>query len=181
MDVYASPQQALFYNGKSFANSFQVEFSIELMKHFDLRTAYKFYDIQTEYISGAAERPLQAKHRYFANLAYETHIDDKGHQWKFDLTYNWLGKQKLPTTSTNPVADQLPDYSPSFSLLNAQITRTFSSTFEMYAGAENIGNYTQDKAIIGNDNPFGSHFDTSIVYAPVFGQMFYAGLRFKIK
>lgn len=181
VDVYASPQQALFYNGKSFANSFQVEFSIELMKHFDLRTAYKFYDIQTEYISGTAERPLQAKHRYFANLAYETHIDDKGHQWKFDLTYNWLGKQKLPTTSTNPVADQLPDYSPSFSLLNAQITRTFSSTFEMYAGAENIGNYTQDKAIIGNDNPFGSHFDTSIVYAPVFGQMFYAGLRFKIK
>ena len=100
-----------------------------------------------EYISRTAERPLQAKHRFFANLAYATHIDDKGHQWKFDVTYNWLGKQKLPNTATNPIADRLPDYSPSFSLVNAQITRTFSSTFEMYAGAENLGNYKQDKAI----------------------------------
>jgi hypothetical protein len=51
----------------------------------------------------------------------------------------------------------------------------------MYVGAENLGNYTQDKAILGNQNPFGANFDTSIVYAPIFGQMFYAGLRFKIK
>lgn len=181
VDLYASPQQALFYNGKSFANSFQLEFNIELMTHFDFRTAYKYYDVQTEYISGDSERPLQAKHRYFANLAYATHIGDKGRQWKFDLTYNWLGKQKLPTTATNPVADRFPDYSPSFSLLNAQVTRTFSSVFEMYAGAENLGNYQQDRAILGNENPFGTNFDTSIVYAPVFGQMFYAGLRFKIK
>ena len=181
VDLYASPQEALFYNGKSFANSLQIEFNIELMKHFDLRTAYKYYDVETQYIGGSAERPLQAKHRYFANLAYATHIDDKGHQWKFDFTYNWLGKQRLPNTSTNPVAERLPNYSPSFSLMNAQITRTFSSTFELYAGAENLGNYQQDRAILGNENPFGPNFDTSIVYAPVFGQMFYAGLRFKIK
>jgi outer membrane receptor for ferrienterochelin and colicin len=181
VDLYASPQEALFYNGKSFANSLQIEFNIELMMHFDLRTAYKYYDVETQYIGGSAERPLQAKHRYFANLAYATHIDDKGHQWKFDFTYNWLGKQRLPNTASNPVADRLPDYSPSFSLMNAQITRTFSSTFEIYAGAENLGNYQQDRAILGNENPFGTNFDTSIVYAPVFGQMFYAGLRFKIK
>jgi outer membrane receptor for ferrienterochelin and colicins len=181
VDLYASPQEALFYNGKSFANSFQIEFNIELMTHLDLRTAYKYYDVQTDYISGTAERPLQAKQRYFANLAYETHIGDKGRQWKFDFTYNWLGKQRLPNTASNPIADRLPEYSPSFSLMNAQITRTFSSTFEMYAGAENLGNYTQDKAILGSEDPFGTHFDTSIVYAPVFGQMFYAGLRFKIK
>ena len=65
--------------------------------------------------------------------------------------------------------------------MNAQITRTFSSKFEVYLGGENIGNYTQDKAVLGADNPFGATFDTSIVYAPVFGQMYYAGLRFKIK
>ena len=181
VDLYASPQQALFYNGKSFANSLQLEFNIELMHHFNLRTAYKYYDIQTEYLGGTAERPLQARHRYFANLAYETHIGEKGRQWKFDFTYNWLGKQQLPTTATNPVADQLPAFSPSFSLMNAQVTRTFSSVFEMYTGVENLGNYSQKNAVLGNDNPFGPTFDTSIVYAPVFGQMFYAGLRFKIK
>jgi outer membrane receptor for ferrienterochelin and colicin len=181
VDLYASPQQTLFYNGKSFANSLQVEFNIELLTHFDLRTAYKYYDIQTEYISGTAERPLQARHRYFANLAYETHIGDKGRQWKFDFTYNWMGNQRLPNTASNPITDQFSDYSPSFSLMNAQVTRTFSSTFEIYTGVENLGDYTQDSAILGNDNPFGPNFDTSIVYAPIFGQMFYAGLRFKIK
>jgi hypothetical protein len=51
----------------------------------------------------------------------------------------------------------------------------------MYIGGENIGNYKQENAILGEHNPFGTHFDTSIIYAPVFGQMYYAGLRFKIK
>ena len=50
-----------------------------------------------------------------------------------------------------------------------------------YFGGENIGNYKQDKAILGANNPFGANFDTSISYAPIFGQMYYAGLRYKIK
>ncbi len=181
VDLYNSAQSVNFYNGRSSANSLQIEFNYELANHFNLRTAYKYYDITTDYLSGSFESPLQAKHRYFANLAYETHIAEKGQQWKFDFTYNWLGKQRLPDTSTNPATDRFDDYSNAFSLMNAQITRTFSSTFEMYAGVENLGNYTQKKAILGAENPFGSNFDTSIIYAPVFGQMYYAGLRFKIK
>lgn len=183
VDVMNSPQQVLFYNlkGKSYANSLQIDFNLEIIKHFNLRTAYKYYDISTDYLSGSYQRPLQAKHRFFVNLEYETHIKEKGKQWKFDYTFNWLGKQQLPNTASNPVQDQLPKFSPSFALMNAQITRTFSSTFEMYIGGENIGNYRQDKVILGSDNPFGPNFDTSVIYAPVFGQMYYAGLRFKIK
>ncbi|MES2575895.1 MAG: TonB-dependent receptor plug domain-containing protein [Bacteroidota bacterium] len=188
VDLYTAPavpgtHQALFYNlnGKSFANSLQLDFNLELLKHLELRTAYKYYDIQTDYLNGRIERPLQAKHRFFGNLAYETHIGEKGQQWKFDFTYNWMGEQKLPETISNPVGDRLPEYSSSYSLMNAQITRTFSSTFEIYVGGENIGNYKQEKAIIGSENPFGTTFDASIVYAPIFGQMYYAGLRFKIK
>jgi outer membrane receptor for ferrienterochelin and colicins len=183
VDLFQSPQQVLFYNldGKSYANSLQLDFNIELIKHFNLRTAYKYYNISTDYLSGNFQRPLQAKHRFFGNLEFETHIKEKGKQWKFDYTFNWLGKQQLPTTATNPPEDRLPEFSPSFSVMNAQITRTFSSTFEMYIGGENIGNYRQKKAILGANDPFGPNFDTSIVYAPVFGQMYYAGIRFKIK
>jgi hypothetical protein len=183
VDVMNSPQEVLFYNldGKSFANSLQLDFNLEIIKHLNLRTAYKYYDISTDYLSGSYQRPLQAKHRFFGNVEYATHIVEKGKQWKFDFTWNWLGKQQLPNTRSNAAADSFPEFSPSFSLMNAQITRTFSSTFEVYVGGENIGNYTQDKAVLGADNPFGATFDTSIVYAPVFGQMYYAGLRFKIK
>lgn len=183
VDLYASPQQALFYNleGKSYANSLQLELNYEITHHFNIRTAYKYYDIQTDYLSGAAERPLQAKHRFFTNVGYETHIVDGGRQWKFDFTYNWMGKQRLPYTGSNPEPYRLDNYSPSFSLMNAQVTRTFSSVFEVYVGAENLGNYKQDRAILGADDPFGPYFDSSIIYAPIFGQMYYAGLRFKIK
>ncbi|MFM2213478.1 MAG: Vitamin transporter BtuB [Bacteroidota bacterium] len=183
VDVMNSPQQALFYNlkGKSYANSLQIDFNLEIIKHLNLRTAYKYYDITTDYLSGNYQRPLQAKHRFFGNLEFETHIAEKGKQWKFDYTYNWLGKQQLPYTTSNPAADRLPEFSPAFAVMNIQVTRTFSKTFEMYAGGENIGNYRQDKAILGTNDPFGPNFDTSIIYAPVFGQMYYAGLRFKIK
>lgn len=183
VDVMNSPQQALIYNlrGKSYANSFQFDFNIELIKHLNLRTAYKYYDIATDYLSGSYQRPLQAKHRFFGNLEFETHKSDKGQQWKFDFTYNWLGKQQLPYTASNPIEDRMPYFSPSFAVLNTQITKLFSNSFEMYIGGENIGNYRQAKSVLGNTNPFGSTFDTSIVYAPIYGQMFYAGLRLKIK
>jgi hypothetical protein len=182
VDVFQSPQQVSFYDlrGKSFANSFQAEFNIELKKHLNLRTAYKYYDVRTDYETGRYERPLQARHRFFANLAYETHIAERGRQWKFDFTWNWLGAQRLPTAGY-PGSERLPDFSTPFSLINAQATRTFSSVFEMYAGGENIGNYRQPKAILGSDDPFGPYFDASVVYAPVFGRMVYLGLRFKIK
>ena len=183
VDVMQSAQQVMFYNlkGKSFANSLQLDFNIELKKHLNIRTAYKYYDISTDYLSGSFQRPLQAKHRFFANIEFATHIKEKGKQWKFDYTLNWLGSQQLPNTATNTISEQLPNLSPSFTVMNTQITRTFSSIFEVYIGGENIGNYRQEKAILGASNPFGSTFDTSIIYAPVFGQMYYAGLRFKVK
>ncbi len=183
VDLYAGPDQVNFYNldGKSFANSLQVDFNLEVIKHLNLRTAYKYYDIQTDYQSGTFERPMQARHRFFTNLEYATHIVDNGRQWKFDATYNWMGKQRLPSTQGNPVGDRLGDYANPFSVVNTQVTRTFSSVFEVYTGAENLFNYRQPRPILGADNPFGGNFDATIVYAPVFGRMIYAGLRYKIK
>jgi outer membrane receptor for ferrienterochelin and colicins len=183
VDLFQSAQQVDFYNlkGKSFANSLQLEFNIEIINHLNFRSSYKFYDNKTDYNSGTYQRPLQAQHRFFANLEFETHIKEKGQQWKFDYTLNWIGKQQLPNTLTNLPVNRLPNFSPRYSLFNAQITRTFSSIFEIYMGGENIGNYKQQNPILGFENPFGTNFDSSIIYAPIFGQMFYAGLRFKVK
>jgi hypothetical protein len=51
----------------------------------------------------------------------------------------------------------------------------------MYVGGENIGNFKQTNGIIQNENPFGTYFDSSMIYGPTFGSMYYVGLRFKIK
>ena len=87
----------------------------------------------------------------------------------------------MPDTSSNPTQYQLPAFSKPFQLLNSQITKVFSEKFEIYFGGENITNVQQKNPILASDSPFGEYFDTTIVYAPVFGRMLYVGLRFKIK
>lgn len=183
VDMDQSARTVNFYNldGNSYANSFQLEFNYNIIKHLNLRTAYKYYDIKTKYDRGNLEKPLQAKNRLFANLEYQTHQTEKGGSWKFDATWNWLGKQRLPYTGDNIVENQLQNYSEAFSTFNAQVTKVFNDRFEVYVGGENISNYRQHHVILGAENPFGNEFDSTIVYGPIFGQMYYAGLRFKIK
>lgn len=183
VDIDQSTREVGFYNldGKSYANSFQLELNYNLVAHLNLRAAYKYYDVQTAYDKGLMQKPLQAKNRLFANLEYTTHETEKGGHWRFDFTWNWLDKQRLPYTGDNSEANRLADYSPAFSTFNAQITKVFSDRFEIYLGGENIGNYRQERVILGAEDPFGTEFDSTIAYGPIFGQMYYAGLRFKVK
>lgn len=180
---YENPQEVNFYNldGKSYANSFQTEINYNVFEHFDLRLAYKYYDVKTDYTSGKLEKPLTPKHRFFANAGYETHIKEgKTGHWRFDATFNWLGEQRFSSTVINPVPYQLSEKTAKLATLNMQITKVFSPKFEVYFGGENLTNVRQDNPIVGADNPFGSNFDTTFVYGPIFGSMYYAGLRFKI-
>ena len=178
-----NPLEINFYNleGDSYANSFQVEFNHNTFEGFDVRMAYKYYDVKTQYNTGKLEKALTPKHRLFANASYETEVNEYGSQWKLDATYNWLGKQRFSSTASSPSAFQLPEYSPTIGTLNAQITKVFSPKFEVYLGGENITNIRQNNPIVSADNPFGANFDTTFVYGPIFGSMYYAGLRFKIK
>ena len=174
-------QEVSFYNlkGKSYANSFQLEFNYNVFNNFDLRTAYKYYDVKTQYQTGKLSKPLTPKHRLFANASYKTTLKDNS-QWKFDATYNWLGKQRFSSTVNNPLPYQLPTYTPTVGTLNMQITKVFSSKFEVYLGGENITNVKQSNPIVSANDPFGTAFDTNFVYGPIFGSMYYTGLRYKL-
>ena len=180
---WENPQAVSFYNlnGKSIANNFQLELNYELAKNLNLRTAFKYFDISTDYKTGKLQKPLQPNNRFFANISYETATKDNGAQWKLDFTFNNIGEQRLPDTATNPTQYQLPINSERYSLLNSQITKVFSNKFEIYAGGENLTNVQQVNPILGSENPFGPNFDSTIVYSPIFGRAIYAGLRFKIK
>jgi len=182
VDVDESPQQVLFYNleGNSHANNLQAQLNYELAKNLDLRLAYKYYDVKTDYKKGTLRKPLQSKHRFFANIGYETTPNFKGGHWRFDYTFNWLGEQRLPFTGTNPTQYQLADYVSSYSLMNAQIAKVFSKNFEVYIGGENFTNFKQENPILSSEDPFGANFDSTIVYAPILGSMYYAGLRFTV-
>ena len=78
------------------------------------------------------------------------------------------------------IRDLRNSYAPAYGLWNSQLTRALSQKFEIYTGVENLGNYTQKNPIIGVDDPFGINFDSAQVYAPIFGRMLYAGLRWNL-
>ncbi|MDR6405443.1 MULTISPECIES: TonB-dependent receptor domain-containing protein [Chryseobacterium] len=178
VDVDKLPQQLTFYNleGKSFANSFQTQLDFTPFKNFDVRLAYKYYDVQADYLDGRREVPFMAKNRGFVNLAYSTNKSEKGGFWSFDTTLNWVGKQRLPNTSTNPAEFQLPMYSESYAVLNAQISRNFNKKIRAYLGGENLTSYYQKNAIVDFKNPFGNYFDGGMVYAPIMKANLYVGL-----
>jgi hypothetical protein len=167
-----------FYNlnGKSFAKSLQIDFEYQISDNILIKSTFKNFDVKKQYVSGFKQNPLTPKNRFFTNIEASTNERENGSKWKFDLTYNWIGTQRL--TSHTELVD-FGGYSPSYSLLNSQITREFSNKLEVYIGGENIGGYTQSNPIIGGD-PFGADFDTSLIYAPIHGALFYLGLRLKL-
>jgi outer membrane receptor for ferrienterochelin and colicin len=179
---WETPSEINFFNlnGSSFSNVFQLEINYELLERLDLRSAYKYFDVQSDYLNGRLQKPLIPRHRLFLNMGYSTAPKENASQWKFDLTYNWLSEQRYPDTSLNPIQFQLPQETPTVGTLNAQVTRVFSDKFEIYIGGENITDVRQDNPILGAENPFGSNFDSNFVYGPIFGYMYYAGLRFKL-
>lgn len=178
IDYDKSPQQVNMYalSGKSFSHSAQAQLDYQLFRRFDLRLAYRWLDVETDYEGGRRQRPFIPRDRSFVNLAYTTKS-----KWKFDYTIQWLGKQRLPITESNPEVFQLSTYSPRYMLMNAQVTKDFKTTWSVYAGVENITNFRLDNPIVAANDPFGPYFDSSMVWGPVFGRMIYAGFRYRIK
>ncbi|RZK13114.1 MAG: TonB-dependent receptor [Flavobacterium sp.] len=173
-----NPREVRFYDlqGKSYSNSFQTELSAEPLRKLNLRLAYRYFDVSTTYGDQQLQRPLTAKHRGFVNADYEAA------GWKFDYTVNLNGRKRIPSTAGNPEMHQRGTYSPSYVQMNAQISKTLGkkSNIDLYAGAENLGNYIQRDAIISADQPFSQLFDASLMWGPVTGRMFYGGVGYKI-
>ena len=177
VDLDANPQEVHFYNleGQSYSNSFQAQFDYEFLPRFDARVAYRWYDVRTTYGTELLDKPLVAKQRLFLNLAYATE-----NHWAFDYTINWQGRKRIPNTQSNPVDFQLRPSSDPFITMHAQVSKSWKKRFDIYLGVENLLNYRQPNAILASDQPYGSFFDASLIWGPVFGRNTYMGLRYKI-
>tara|TARA_R110000868_G_scaffold193351_1_gene438216 strand:- start:10115 stop:12352 length:2238 start_codon:yes stop_codon:yes gene_type:complete len=179
---WENPQEISFYNlnGKSISKSLQVDVSYEIIQNMDLRLTYKNYDVKVDYQSGTLQKPLQPQHRFFSNLSYETLKKYRERHWRMDFTFHWQGEQRLPDTSTNPAIYQLSGTSKPYSIINTQLTRVINEKLEIYLGGENITNTTQKTPIISADDPFGPYFDSTVLFAPVLGETYYLGFRYKL-
>jgi hypothetical protein len=103
--------------------------------------------------------------------------------WKFDYTVNYIGTKRIPSTESNPLAYQLKENSPSYVLMNAQVSKALGKNklFDAYIGGENLTNYFQKNVVLAADQPFSNYFDASMVWGPVSGRQVYVGFRYTIK
>ncbi|MBX7127438.1 MAG: TonB-dependent receptor, partial [Cyclobacteriaceae bacterium] len=178
-DYDFSARQVLFHGlngGKSFSHSLQVQLDYQPVRRLDVRLAWRHANVQTDYRTGRLQRPLVARDRAFLNVAFATK-----NNWRLDYTVQWMGPQRLPSTKDNPVALQLSSWSDAYVLMNAQISKDFGARWSAYVGAENLGNFMVKNPIVAANDPFGPYFDTSMVWGPVFGRMWYGGFRYRIK
>ncbi|CAG4990523.1 Vitamin B12 transporter BtuB [Dyadobacter sp. CECT 9275] len=181
------PRYIRFSNlsGKAYANSFQAEVNLTPIQRFDLKLAYRLFDVKqtitdTEGNENLLPKMMVSRDRLLFNAGYALPYD----KWKFDATVQWNGKKRIPYmgemhehhgTQTNLVST----WAPSFFNINAQITRTFPK-WDIYLGGENLNNFRQKNPIMAAAEPFGSRFDAGMAWGPVTGRMIYAGIRYKI-
>jgi outer membrane receptor for ferrienterochelin and colicins len=178
VDMDRDPGFAYFYNleGKSYSNSFQTDLTVQAFEGFELSAAYRYNDVKVTIDNLLREAPFVARHKGLFVLSYATRFD----KWQFNMTNQFVGKSRLPETMASPVEYQRPGYSDSHYILHAQITRRFRN-LDLYIGGENLTNFIQKNPIIAADEPFGDYFDTSFVWGPILGRMFYLGIRYAIK
>lgn len=156
--------------GKSFSNAIQVEFSIEPIRNFKIRMAYKYLDVKAEFGGVEQVKVMLPKNRGFINLSYTS----RNKRWEFDWTTTFIDKARLPNHSI------LNKESESFSLTNIQVTHVYKK-WEFYLGGENVFNYQQDNPIVDATNPFSDKFDATSVWGPIMGTNVYLGIRYIIK
>ena len=169
-----------FYNlnGRSDAHGISTQFDYEILHNLNVKAAYRYYRVMITYDGQQKEKPLTPAHRAFVNVDYTTR-----NKWKFDYTVQLIGSQRTPGiihTQTG-IWGGGDSNSPAYVLMNGQITKVVSGTFDIYVGAENLTNYMQHHAIIAANEPFGKWFDASVIWAPMMGRTIYFGIRYKIK
>lgn len=182
-----NPGYLRFYNlqGRAYANSFQTEVNLTPIKRFELKLAYRLFDVKQS-IDGFNEQPvltprnLVSRDRILFNAGYALPYD----KWKFDVTVQWNGRRRLPYMGMMPEdmgheMITLPTMAPSYYNLNAQITRTFPK-WDIYIGGENLTDFRQKDPIYGAGDPYQKGFDAGMAWGPVTGRMIYAGIRYKI-
>ena len=177
VDYDANKELIAIYNlrGKSYSHTFQIDASYPLLRGLEITAAYRLNDVKCTYDYGKSlmEKPLTSKYKALFTASYKTPLG----LWQFDATVQLNGGGRNP--ESYQLADGSPSWSPrfhSFEQVSAQVTRWFRH-WSIYVGGENLTGFKQKTPIYGASNPWGSDFEPTLVWGPVEGRMFYAGVR----
>ena len=178
VDYDSDPTLILITNlgGRSYSNTLQVDATYPVADGLELTAAYRLNDVKTTYGGRLMTKPLTSRYKGLLTASYKTPLG----LWQFDVTLQLNGGGRMPTPYTT--ADGTPAWDShykAFEQLQAQVTRWFRH-FSIYVGGENLTARRQHHPIVGADDPWGAHFDPTMVWGPVHGALAYAGLRINI-
>ena len=188
VDMDSSPHAVLFFNldGKSYANSYQLEANTQLFRGLTLTLAHRITDVKTEMWGVLREKPLTSRWKSLFTTSYQTPL----RKWQFDFTAQFIGGGRMPDPQIQEEVMEADANSNSmliwekefkaYTMLNAQVTKYFR-TWSVYLGSENLTNFVQMNPIIDVKNPFGSNFDASMIWGPLHMRRIYIGLRWSLE
>ncbi|MCI5875801.1 MAG: TonB-dependent receptor [Prevotella sp.] len=162
--------------GRSYSHTFQIDASYVFFKSLTLTAAYRLNDVKTTYGGILRERPLTSKYKGLFTASYKT----PDGRWQIDGTLQLNGGGRMP--QPYQLADGTQSWNRRFKAyeqVSAQLTRWFKH-WSVYVGGENLTGFTQHTTIYGADNPWGADFEPTLIWGPVHGRMFYAGVRVNI-
>jgi len=167
-DTNASVIHITNLDGKSYSNTFQVDAAYPIVQGLELTAAWRWNDVKCTYGGQLMEKPLTSRYKGLVTASYKTPLG----LWQFDATLQLNGGGRMPT----PVNGLWDERFHAYEQVSAQITRWFRH-FSIYIGGENLTGFRQKQTIINAAEPFSSTFDPTMVWGPVHGAMFYAGVR----
>ena len=164
-------------NGRSYSHTFQVDASYPVFKGMTLTAAYRYNDVKSTYGGELRQRPLTSRYKGLLTASYKTPLG----LWQFDATLQLNGGGRMPEPYGMP--DGTKSWAGSFGSyeqVSAQVSRWFRH-FSVYVGAENLTGFKQKNPVMNAETPWSSAFDPTMVWGPVQGRMFYAGIRINLE
>ena len=174
-DLDSNPHAVHFTNldGKSYSHTWQVEATYPLFQGFTMTATYRRTDVKCTYDGVLREKPLTNKYKGLLTASYAPGLG----KWQFDVTLQLNSGGRMPDAYVD--SNGKPSWDnryKGYEQLSAQVTRFFRH-WSIYAGGENITGFKQKNPIIGADDPWSSNFDSTMIWGPIHGPIYYIGVR----
>lgn len=175
VDLDSDPHAVHFTNlqGDSYSHTYQLEATYPFFRGFTLTATYRRTNVKSTFGGVLREKPLTNKYKGLLTASYKPGLG----KWQFDATLQLNGGGRLPDAYTT--ADGSPSWDnryKGFEQLSAQVTRFFRF-WSIYVGGENLTGFKQKNPIIAANDPWGQNFDSTMIWGPVHGAVFYIGVR----
>lgn len=172
---YNTDQTKIIYKnsaGYTISNGVSLSFEYQFLFPARLKLSYDFLDTYTMEENVRKETEFNPGHSFNVLADY----DFESIPLEINISGKITGAQKMPEI-TGEFARPL--YSPAYSVWDAKLTWSYSRV-KIFAGINNLFDYTQDSPLIDPGNPFGDNFDTIYIYGPILGREFILGFDIEI-